>query len=62
MLRRHEAAKHRQQKKDELEAAESLLVLAESSNPGGLAEEINQNEPISQISNIYNTEEYSSPS
>ena len=58
MLRRYEAVKRRQQKKDELEAAESLrLILVESSSPGdsdtlGLSEiateDTDQNGPTSQ--------------
>ena len=34
MLRRYESIKRRQQRRDELEAAESLCVLSESSSPG----------------------------
>lgn len=34
MLRRYEAVKRRQQKKDKLEAAESLCMFDESSSPG----------------------------
>ena len=62
MLRQYESIKHRQQRRDELEAAESLCVLSESSSPGdidtsgfsetGPVEENDQNVTTSQAPSI----------
>ena len=52
MLRRYESIKRRQQRRDELEAAESLCVVSESSSPGDTSgfrpvEENDQNDTTS---------------